>query len=169
MLMDYVFMGAFVIAGTLFIRTVSINQTNSSHTKSINTVKLVLKFLIREFRSVFILYTSSIGIYIVIERMLKYRIYPATEKGVYSTLKIIHHMEPNMFVSRLFFFMLTAYIVLLLPHNLLKLYSKIINENNYKDHLHIACNKVFLMVRELPKKVIESYDKRQRDYKNKRR
>lgn len=63
----------------------------------------------------------------------------------------------------------TGALLSLLPHNLLKLYSKIINENNYKDHLHIACNKVFVMVRELPKKAIESYDKRQRKYKNKRR
>lgn len=169
MFIDYFIIGLFVIVIALSMRTISINQASSNHAKSINIIKHVLMFIARELRTVLILYTSSIGIYIVIERMLKYRIYPASERDVYNSLKIINHIEPNMFVSKLFLFMLTMYIVLLLPYNLLKLYSKIINENNYKDHLQMACNKLFVTMKELLKKAFENYDKSQRKYKNKRR
>lgn len=162
MFINYFIIGVFVFFIALLIRTSSINKASSNHAKSINIVKYVFIFLAREFRTVLILYTSSIGIYIVIERMIKYRIYPATEQGIYNSLKSIQHMEANLFVSKIFFLMLTMYIVLILPYKLLKLYSTIINENNYKDYLQIACNKLFSVIEAIPKTTNENDEKKKK-------
>ncbi|MEB6038200.1 hypothetical protein [Staphylococcus pseudoxylosus] len=165
--MEYLIIGIIIFVIAILIRAVRINQTKSKRNKSTNIIKHIFKFLIKELKAVFLLYTTSIGVYIVIERMLKYRIYPANEEGIYKNLNFIHHMEPNAFVTNVFINMLIMYIAFFLPYKLLKLYGIIINENNYKDYLQIACNKLFVIVKELPNEARENREKRKKQYRNK--
>ncbi|HDF6210485.1 hypothetical protein [Staphylococcus aureus] len=162
-ILDYLILGIFVFLIVLIVRTVRINYGNTARrVKNTKTIKHILKFMMIELRTVLIMYTTSIGLYIVIERMLKYRIYPASEKDIYYNLMFIHEIEPNQFVIKVFFALLTMYITLFLPYKLLKLYETIISENNYEDYLQKACNKAFIMVKKLIIKLETDYKKRRK-------
>lgn len=163
MILDYLILGIFVFLIVLIVRTDRINYgSKARRVKNTKTIKHILKFIMIELRTVLIMYTTSIGLYIVIERMLKYRIYPASEKDIYHNLIFIHEIEPNQFVIKVFFALLTMYLTLFLPYKLLKLYETIISENNYEDYLQRACNKAYLLVKKLIINLESDYKKRRK-------
>lgn len=74
--------------------------------------------------------------YVLIERMFKYNIYPANLKNVNQVLSIIHDMDANQFISQMYLLTLSGYVMLILPYKLLKFYNNIIIKTYNKDYIH---------------------------------
>jgi hypothetical protein len=82
------------------------------------------------------LYIALVGMYVLMERMFKYNIFPANLKNINQILSIIHDINTNQFISLIYLLMICIYVMFFLPYRLLKLYNEIIKDTNSKDYIH---------------------------------
>ena len=153
--MNIVVMFLIVLFMLIIFRTVKINYTSkiTSNFSSKKTIILnrVFNFIIKEAKFVVYLYIALVGMYVLIERIFRYDIYPANLQNINHVLSIIHDMNTNLFISRVYVIILSSYVVLFLPYRLLKLYNHIITDINSKDYIQL------FIVNNLQK--LESYKK----------
>lgn len=123
----------------IVLRTVKINfysKTNQFFKfKRPIILKQISKFLIRQLRFLLTLYIGLIGIYILVERMYNYNIYPANLNGFHEIFSQIHNMNSNEFISYTYLLTVSFYISFILPYKILALYNEILKETNNKDYL----------------------------------
>lgn len=77
-----------------------------------------------------------VGLYVLIERIYKYNIFPANLPSLKSTFLFIHNMNSNEFIMEMYSLSILIYLVIILPYRLVKLYDKIINITDTKDYIH---------------------------------
>lgn len=139
--MNIVVMFLIVLILIIIFRTVKINYTSkrTSNFTSKKTIILnrVFNFIIKEAKFVIYLYIALVGMYVLIEKMFRYDIYPANLQNINYIFSIIHDMNTNLFISRMYVISLSSYVVLLLPYRLIKLYNDIITDINIKDYIQL--------------------------------
>lgn len=133
--------GTFLIVLIVLIifRTIKINY--KSKRKKLTSNKSVIlnrafNFIKKEVKFVIYLYIALVGMYVLIERMFKYNIYPANVKNVNHVLSMIHDMNTNQFISQMYLVILSSYVIFILPYRLLKFYNDAITDTNNKDYIH---------------------------------
>lgn len=125
-----------IILRTIKLKYQSILRNKVTFTKSILLRKL-LNFIKKEVKFLIYLYIGLIGLYVLIERMLKYNIYPANIKSINNFLLVIHDMNTNEFIYKMYLNMIFIYVTLILPYRLIKFYNQTIKDNNSKDYLNL--------------------------------
>lgn len=124
----------------IILRTIKLNYNLKKKSKSTSNKSIILNrvfnFIKKEIRFVIYLYIALVGIYVVMERMFKYNIYPANLKNINQTLSIIHDINTNQFISLIYLLLICIYVMFFLPYRLLKLYNEIIKDTNSKDYIH---------------------------------
>ena len=134
--------GMFLIVMIILIifRTLKINFKSKRKNKLITNKHMIInnafKFIKKEFVLLIYIYIGLVGMYVLIERMFKYNIYPANLKNVNQVLSIIHNMDTNQFISQMYLLILSCYIMFILPYKLIKFYNNTIINTNNKDYMH---------------------------------
>lgn len=125
-----------IILRTIKLKFQSILRNKVTFTKSILLRKL-LNFIKKEVKFLIYLYIGLIGLYVLIERMLKYNIYPANIKSINNFLLVIHDMNTNEFIYKMYLNMIFIYVTFILPYRLIKFYNQTIKDINSKDYLNL--------------------------------
>lgn len=134
--------GMFLIVMIILIifRTLKINFKSKRKNKLITNKHMIInnafKFIKKEFVLLIYIYIGLVGMYVLIERMFKYNIYPANLKNVNQVLSIIHNIDTNQFISQMYLLILSCYIMFILPYKLIKFYNNTIINTNNKDYMH---------------------------------
>lgn len=143
--MTYFMMFILVLITLIALRTINIVY-KSKRKKRSNlgiVIKHILRFILKELKLLVSLYIAMVGIYILIERMYKYNIYPASIKNVKENILIIHEMNTNHVILQMYMLVISFYIMFLLPYKLLNIYGRIIKETNSKDYLQFHLTNLF--------------------------
>lgn len=137
----------FVLITLLIIRSIkkyylSLNNRKPKSKKFI-VLKYVAHFFIKECKSLFYLYIGFVGLYVLIERMYKYNIYPANISSLKPTFLLIHNMNSNELIMELYGLSVIMYLIMVLPYRLIKLYDAIIKITDKNDFIHSFIHKNF--------------------------
>lgn len=139
--MDIIAMFLIVLTILIIFRTIKINFKSKRKSKFNSNKYMILNsvfnFVKKEVKFVIYLYIALVGMYVLIERMFKYNIYPANLKNVNHVLSIIHDMNTNQFISRMYLVILSFYVMFILPYRLLKLYNYTIIDTDNKDYIQL--------------------------------
>lgn len=131
--MIYLLLFIMVSITVVIVRSVKHSYTSS---KRMIILKLLLHFIFKEIRLLVYLYIALVGVYIFLERIYKYNIFPANLNSLKETFLFIYHMNSNEFVMKMYSLFIGIYIIILLPYRLLRLYSNVIKHTNSLDYIH---------------------------------
>ena len=118
----------------------SLNNSKLKSKKFI-VLRYVVHFIIKECRSLIYLYIGFVGLYVLLERMYKYNIYPANQPSLKSTFLLIHNMNSNEFIMNIYSLAIIMYLTMVLPYRLIKLYDTIIELTDTNDFIHLFIHK----------------------------
>lgn len=138
--MDYLIFFLIILISLLIFRSIkkyylSINNSNLN-SKKVLIISQIVHFISKECRFLIYLYMGLVGLYVLIERIYKYNIFPANLPSLKSTFLFIHNMNSNDFIMEMYSLSILIYLVIILPYRLVKLYDKIINITDTKDYIH---------------------------------
>lgn len=92
-------------------------------------------FLIKQIKTLIVIYISLVGVYVLFERIHKYNIFPANVEPFHELLTLIDSTNSNDFIFHIYVMAVGYYVVLILPYRILKKYEYIIEQIHSKDYL----------------------------------
>lgn len=92
-------------------------------------------FLIKQIKTLIVIYILVVGMYVFCERVHTYNVFPANVEPFHELLTLIDSTNSNDFIFHIYVMAVGYYVVLILPYRILKKYEYIIEQIHSKDYL----------------------------------
>lgn len=92
-------------------------------------------FLIKQIKTLIVIYILVVGMYVFCERGHTYNVFPANVEPFHELLTLIDSTNSNDFIFHIYVMAVGYYVVLILPYRILKKYEYIIEQIHSKDYL----------------------------------